>query len=150
MLKCPFCNNEISGDADFCPYCNESLKTLCPFCKEEINVNDKVCPYCSTKLRNDSYSIFSKITYLLLFLNALLPYWFGKSIINNPNFWHAEISKKNGFEDMVSCFVGILVISSIPSIIGVISNYRKKFFCICIVIFIIFCIFNLYLACGIK
>ncbi len=150
MSKCPFCNNLVSSEAEFCEHCNESLKIQCPYCKEYINVNDRICPFCSTKLRTNSISILTKITYFLLFVNALLPYWFSNSIIKHPVFWHEQITKKEGFEDWISFFVSILVISAIPSIIGIISNYRKIFFGICIIVLIVLCIFNLILVCQIQ
>lgn len=146
MPKCPFCNNIVSSEAEFCKYCNESLKIQCPYCKEYINVNDRICPFCSTKLRTNSISILTKITYVLLLINALLPYWFSNSIVQHPAFWHEQITQKDGFEDWILFFVSILVISVIPSIIGVISNYRKRFFCVCIITLLMLCICNLILV----
>ena len=150
MPRCPFCNNIVSSKAEICEHCNECLKIQCPYCREYINVNDRICPFCSTKLRTNSISILTKITYFLLFINALLPYWLSNSIVKHPVFWHAQIIKKDGFENWISFFVSILVISAIPSIIGIISSYRKRFFGICIITLLILCICNLILVCKIT
>ena len=149
MQKCPYCSSIVDNDSENCPVCNEKLKIQCPYCKEYINVNERVCPICSTKLMTNSISLLAKITYFLLLINALLPYWFNDSFINHPTLWHEIITAKDGFEDLVSCFISILIISVIPSFIGIVSNYRKRFFSICIIAFILFCIFNLILLCRI-
>ncbi|MCQ2744515.1 MAG: zinc ribbon domain-containing protein [bacterium] len=144
MIECPFCNN-ISEDNKICSHCGESLEIQCPYCKELVSVNDRVCPCCNSKLRTNSISLLIKFSYLLLFLNAMIPYWFANSINKHPVFWHKMILKNDDFYDLVSSFVGIAVISVIPAIVAFVYDYRKRVSLISIILIILFCICNIYL-----
>ncbi|MCQ2739898.1 MAG: hypothetical protein MJ237_06690 [bacterium] len=149
MIKCPYCNN-ISEDDKKCSHCGESLEIQCPYCKELISVNDRICPFCNSKLRTNSISILVKITYALLFLNAMIPYWFANSIQKHPAFWHGMVAKQDDFNDLIAGIVSLATIFAIPAVIGAVFDYRRRFCVISIIAFILFCICNIYLAINIK
>ncbi len=149
MRKCPYCNREVSNDSTICEYCGESLVTQCPYCKENINVTDRVCPNCSSKLRANPISLLVKSTYVMLFLNAFIPFWLANSINAHPVFWSGMTAKKDDFYDLISLVITVAVISATPSIIAIISNYRKRVCTISIILIILFCICNIILLANI-
>lgn len=149
MPRCPFCSNIIKENEEYCTNCNESLRIQCQYCKEYISVLDKKCPYCSSKLKKNSKSIFTISTYFLLLINCLVPYWFIKAVYNNYATWQKLINDEDFFIDLTSAIIGIFIISITPAIIALFLNYRKKFFLCSSIIFLIFCIINLTIACKI-
>lgn len=149
MIKCPYCNHEVSEDSTICEHCGESLVIQCPYCKENINVTDRVCPYCNSKLRTNSIALLVKCTYVMLFLNALIPFWLANSISVHPVFWNGMVAKKDDFYDLISLVITITIISATPSIIAIISNYRKRVCSISILLMLLFCICNIILLANI-
>lgn len=52
VLECPQCEEEVSPDFEFCPFCSYELKlTVCPECGKEVSKTFSVCPYCGEKLK---------------------------------------------------------------------------------------------------
>ena len=49
MDKCPACNEHISRDYKFCPYCAAKVKKVCSACKKMYQTNWDICPYCGKK-----------------------------------------------------------------------------------------------------
>ena len=150
MTRCPYCNSEISKEATQCEICGESLETQCPYCKEIININDKICPFCEGKLKKNPLSVIVKIIYILLFINAMIPFWLGNSIIDQPVFWHGMVEKSKDYNDLISAIINFALLSSVPSIVGILTNYRKRLCIISVFIFVLFSICNLYLVANIR
>ena len=56
MKKCPSCNNDISEEAKFCPYCGKPVpenagERFCPNCGSRIEGDPSFCPSCGENLR---------------------------------------------------------------------------------------------------
>lgn len=56
MKKCPSCNNDISEEAKFCPYCGKPVpenagERFCPNCGSKIDGDPSFCPSCGENLR---------------------------------------------------------------------------------------------------
>lgn len=49
MDKCPVCNEHISRDYKFCPYCAAKVQKVCSACKKMYQTNWDICPYCGKK-----------------------------------------------------------------------------------------------------
>lgn len=51
MMNCPFCDQEIPEDSDFCSCCGKSLEMVCSVCHQMVSefafLDYKVCPECS-------------------------------------------------------------------------------------------------------
>ena len=145
MSKCPYCNHDIEDDADICPNCNESLKIQCPYCKEYISVNDKICPKCSTRLTKNYLFLLELATYLLLALYVLGSAIFCLTLIKYPDFWHRVFQKEDNVDGLYSLLLQSAVFFSVPSLIGIIVNRKRKFFITVIVIFIVLYLINVIL-----
>jgi hypothetical protein len=48
LIKCPFCGESVSDEADKCPHCGADLKSgfLCPECGTSLKSLDRPCPKC--------------------------------------------------------------------------------------------------------
>jgi len=61
-MKCPYCNNEHSDEAEFCPVTGESLASYktpvikCPRCGGYVNSDALYCPSCGLKIESASIS----------------------------------------------------------------------------------------------
>lgn len=57
LIKCPYCDSEISDKAVKCPNCDNELVgavEICEECGKEISTNVTVCPYCGCPKNNTS------------------------------------------------------------------------------------------------
>ena len=49
---CEKCGNELNGNEEFCPNCNEKIVYKCKKCGKELtNGKQDICPFCNTECK---------------------------------------------------------------------------------------------------
>jgi hypothetical protein len=137
---CPYCNTTIDETVQVCPSCNNDLAVQCPYCMQTIKAYDTVCPCCSTVLKpKDISKAFISITLVLnclWILGNLIEIFL---IISFPQMFAQPDSKSiEVFTDLLQISFGGLIVVSVPYIVSIIKNFKRKFA-------IAFLIFNVFL-----
>ncbi len=125
-LKCPFCNNEITGTETTCSKCGHDLIIQCPYCKQSISAFEEVCPCCSTRLRKRNYNIWFYragviLSTLWLIMMSVVTYLY----IKFPEILKYEDKRgHNGIDLYLTLCFKVILIACIPYVISIVQKTK--------------------------